>query len=67
MGHPGQMKLAHPYILPNFEQLIKFIIRKICLSCYKIITRGKKCYQCDLNAPVIKEMKAMKISLIFNG
>lgn len=46
---------------------MKTVLRKICLNCYRIIGSGKKCPACKIAAPIIKESKGMRTTLIHNG
>ena len=61
LGHMGNLQLTHPYIIPQFESIVKLILKQICLSpgCNNIVTEGKKCQKCNIMLPTLKEISDM--------
>lgn len=49
--------LQHPYIIPQFEQYVNTILRKVCLRCHRIVSSDKKCPECKAKAPSLKMQK----------
>ena len=68
-GHAGLLRSKYPYILPQFEQTVLGVLKRLCLKCGILVGDNRKCHICKEMAPVVKNLttKGYTIDITYSG